>query len=918
MTYWVCTESETVPSTSQLIAGQDHTGATAEASGSQPVTAVGPQATDPVDGLLDGETYSFHLMHRDAGGNASDTLTTTVTVPLPSAPPVLSGLTPSANGTTATLGYDTSEGSGGMYWVLTDSTSVPETWRIKRAEDHAGNPALADGSQRPSTAGAQPNIVVTGLTEGSTYHFHMYHRANGETSAIASASVTLEDQAPTDTTVPVLSNVSASLADTTATLNWSSDEGNGTGYWVCTTAATQPSETQLIAGQDHTGAAAFSSGAQAVSAPGAQADQVVSGLTSGPTYFFHLLQRDASGNTSARVSTTGVTVASSGVSAEISIINRSVTEVAPEGIVFDITNLTGFDTAGPAGGEVYDPQLHDLYYYWDFGDSYQFQAPEKLIPQFMDSGIGYGPKVSHTYREPGTYNVSCLIVEPSSGKSVTVQLNVSIGDPDALYSGTRTVFVDSTGAGTGAPVGALVRTTLDAAFSEVYTGSSSTPRRIMIRRDQTFTPSSLDVMGQTNNRMNTLICAGPGAGAKPIIDTTNVPLTWGFATGATIDCELKIQDVVFQGPWDVTTQSGTSQVCFALYENRPKQTLIDRCEFSGYSLAIYPAFNQVVSPDPFIICNDSVFTDWRNAALFGDANWVGTGNRIAQNPDALSGFAEGEAETSTISCVRFPRADYCIWQQNDMFSRTGWTVNVPGIYTLQSCFRGNTYSQLGAFYNCWGNVFEGGVASFSIDVDDTNVSNPINAVVDRNITVGYHDSYRSMEFGFSGITVRNNVCIIPSGNRYGIGIFGFVTFNRRTDGGEVPENRDAPSRVYNNTCVCNVTQEQLTGGAVPVVETYNGYTNISESNNVNLQPDRGLAVAGLDTTVLWTPRYTHYEDDNTSRDNTRATPADSISLYRPQIGSPVLGDALNGSVAYDDFFGNVRPQYPSLGAFEVD
>lgn len=1028
-TYWVCTNSETVPNSTQIIAGQDHTGAVAEASGAQPVTATGAQSTDPVDGLLDGEIYSFHLMQRDASGNTSATLTSMVTVPLPSAAPALSGLVTSADGTNATLSYATSEGSGGMYWVLTASASVPESWRIRRAEDHSGNPALADGNQRPSIAGVQPDIVVTDLTPGETYHFHLYHRANGETSDVASVSVTLESQSsgdttapvlsgvsdsldgttatlswssdegngngywvcttsstrpsvaqiiagqdhtgstafasgiqavsapgvqadqmvpglisgptyffhllqqdasgntstrystagvavppPSDTTAPVLSNVSAALSGNTATLSWSSDEGNGDGYWVCTTSSVQPSVTQIIAGQNHTGISAFSSGTQAVSSAGAQADQVVPGLVSGPTYFFHLIHQDASGNTSARVSTTGVTVASSEVSAQINILHRSVTEAAPEAIVFDLS-LAGFDTSSASAGEVYNPQLHDLHYYWDFGDSYNFQAPEKLIEQFRNAGTAYGPKVSHVYRTPGTYFVSCLIVEPSSGKSTTAQMSVTVGDEDALYPGTQTVMVDATGAGTGAPSGATVVTTLDAAFSDVFNGPSGTARRIIIKRNQTFTPYSLQIMGQTANRINALIRAEHAPGAKPVIDTQFANMTWGNADGATIDCELKIQNIEFVGPWDPTTQSGSQQTLLLTYENRPKQLLMDGCVVRGYDGAIYPIFwDRVVTPDPYIIVNDTVVTDYRSACLFGDGNWVLTGNRLAQNPEALNGYAG--ASNNLISCVRFGYSPNIICAHNDFFSRTGWFVNVPGIYTAQSCFRGNTSSLRGAFYNVNCNMMEGGVGTFSIDISDTDTSHAINGIVEKNITVGYHDSYRSMEFGYGGITIRNNICIIPNAPRFGVPLNGFVALKRRTAGSDDAENRDAPIKLYNNTFVCLTDTDNVSGGPVSIYDN-EGYTTVIEQNNVNHQPNRGLIVSNLDNTVLWAPRYTHYEDDDTPRDTTRATPTDTIALYAPLIGSDVLGEALNGQVAHDDFFGNARPQYPSRGALEA-
>lgn len=915
--YWVCTTSVTVPSPAQIKTGQNHLGSVAEASGAQSVTTTGEQSTEPVDGLQNGGSYSFHLMQEDESGNTSETLTTTVVVPdVDTSLPALH-LTSSALETTATLSYSTTKPDGGIYWVLTASATQPPVWRIRRAQDHTGADAISDGYQRVTNAGAQPDVVVMGLDAGETYYFHMYHRdASANTSAVTSTSISIEDTVPFDTTAPSLTNITASAVGTTATLRWSSNEGNGTGFWVCTTSSIQPTAEQIISGEDHTGSSSVSSGTQAVSNTGVQTDQVVPGLSEGGTYFFHLLQRDVNGNVSARYFTPGVTVASSsGASAEINVVRRSVTEAAPEGLVFDIA-LDGFDTQGSASGEVYNPQLHDLNYYWDFGDSYQFQSPENLIPEFRNSGIAYGPKVSHVYRQPGTYNVSCLVVEMSSGKSTTANLSITIGNPDALYSGANTYYVDETYDGStrpaDAPAGAQIWDSLQNAWDSVWGSDQATPKRLMLARGQTYTPNELRPMGITNAAPSVFICASPGNGSDPIIDTTTFDLTFANTDPAAVDMDLRMQDIEWVGPYDVITQSGPRNLWMYIYENRPLHFLIDRCTYRGYDLTLYPVFSQSLSPDPYIFVNDSVFTDYRSGTLFGDANWVVTGNRIAQNPDALCGYAG--AENNLISCVRFPASPNVIFQQNDMFSRTGWFSNIPGIYTLQGCFRGNTAAYRGAFYNVWGNTMEGGVATFSIDINDSDTSYAINAVIDKNIVVGYHDSYRSMEFGFGGITIRNNVCILPNAPRYGIALREFITFYRR---GSDVENANTPIKIYNNTFVNLADTMNAPDAQIPVHVNSEGYTDYYQGNNVSHQPEQGLAVDNLDTSVLWLPRYTHYEDDNTARDETKATPDSTISLYRPLPGSSVLGDALNGTVSHDDFFGNVRPQYPSRGALEA-
>lgn len=71
--FWVVTQSATTPSGSQIINGQDHTSAAADADGSQSVNSAGTQTLDPAPSGLSAETgYWIHFAHRDAASNTSD------------------------------------------------------------------------------------------------------------------------------------------------------------------------------------------------------------------------------------------------------------------------------------------------------------------------------------------------------------------------------------------------------------------------------------------------------------------------------------------------------------------------------------------------------------------------------------------------------------------------------------------------------------------------------------------------------------------------------------------------------------------------------------------------------------------------------------------------------------------------------
>jgi len=104
-----------------------------------------------------------------------------------------------------------------------------------------------------------------------------------------------------DVTAPVLSTCFMySTGATTAAGSVTTDENNGTIYWVTTTSITQPSIAQIKAGQDHLGAAAVDNGTIAVSAIGAQ-PILNSGLTESVTYYLHAVHTDVALNDSNRI-----------------------------------------------------------------------------------------------------------------------------------------------------------------------------------------------------------------------------------------------------------------------------------------------------------------------------------------------------------------------------------------------------------------------------------------------------------------------------------------------------------------------------------------------------------------------------------------------------------------------------------------
>jgi len=914
--YWVCTTQVDVPSATQIIAGQDHTGEVAEASGVETVTSSGLQSSQPVGGLIEGETYAFHLLHQDASGNTSTVLTNTALVPnTDDIAPALRYLEASVLGTTATMTLSTDEANGVLYWVLSNDAQAPASGQLVAGLGSDGATPISSGSQPVTQSDGQPAIVVPGLTPDSAYYFHVMHRdAVGNDSAVDSMNFVI-----TDTQAPVLSGVGVALSGTTATLNWSSNEGTGTGYWVCSTSASVPSEAQIIAGNDHVDAPALASGMQSVTQPGTQAAQLVTGLAEGPTYFFHLLHRDGSQNISAIVSTTGVTVSSA--SAVINVVRRSALWIAPEAFVFDLS-LSGFDTPGPTSGEVYDPQFHELYYLWDFDDAYDFQAPEHLEQGHERAGIAYGPTVSHTYRSPGNYEVSCLVIEPSSGKSATARLTIAVGDPAQTFPGTNTIFVDSVGGAPGVPQGARVVNTLDAAWSAA-TGQQAAPKRIMLARGQTF-PFTGKTLGNspTRNMSSLHIVAAPGNGPKPVVNTSGTILwTDSGTTGNGNDKDFVVQGLDWRGQWNGVTETGDSYNGFLFLVNPPRQALFDGNEMSGFENILATSGSDPSMSAILLAANDNIMTNWRLYSVYGAYGTnVLTGNRLAHHPNGLGGgprSANGHTEGGPTRMASPLRA---IIHSNDMFSNAGWFSNVEGYYTTQPCVRWNTTPQRGPILNMQCNSLEGGYTPLEIKSENRNPGFAVNAMCEKNTIAGNFMTAYLITCEFGGTTFRNNRLIQPDVDRF-MGIFNPRFFINLDYHGSNAENGSAPIQIYNNTFLSQLTPGNRTDGqATPsgTVEVDAAFTAVTEHNNIDHQPYLGRIADGpLSMNVLWPTRYVGYQDTDTPLQRQYETPDTTVVSAAPLSGSEALGDAINEPVAFDDLFGNPRPQYPSRGALEM-
>lgn len=139
------------------------------------------------------------------------------------------------------------------------------------------------------------------LTAATSYDAHLVRVRDGIDSDVLTSSFTTE---ASDGVAPVLSNPGFQVIDTnTVRVSVDTTEGRGLLYAVVTGSATQPTDAQIEAGQDHTGAAVAGNLSRTVAVDTAGTQTVeFTGLAATPQYA-HFFQRDPTGNPSNVVST---------------------------------------------------------------------------------------------------------------------------------------------------------------------------------------------------------------------------------------------------------------------------------------------------------------------------------------------------------------------------------------------------------------------------------------------------------------------------------------------------------------------------------------------------------------------------------------------------------------------------------------
>ncbi len=626
-------------------------------------------------------------------------------------------------------------------------------------------------------------------------------------------------------------------------------------------------------------------------------------------------------------------------SADIIIVRRSVLEVAPEPVLYEISNLVGFDTAGPSGND-YDPRKHDLHYSWNFGESYTYAAPDNVPTANLDSSKSTSPWGAHTYRGNGNFTPTCTITQISDPTKTCVAnlttTTITVGDPDTQFATTDTVFMSPSGDFSVAPAGAdtVTASDIDAIMSSGHSikGQQATPKRLMLNRGEAYTFSGythgLNV-GQETPSLH--IVAGPTGGAvadtNPTVTST---ASYGWNDGQSDrDKDFVVQNIDWSTSYDsLTSPTATSNSFFARSQLSPKIYLFDGCSFSGFDSVVADASGSGLCmgvQNDCSVTNHSFWGSKDGGATSPMTGLIFTGCKYASNVNAyVNQSTNGGAQIRITKDVL-----YQIVEASDFFSRRGWSAFTTNLaIAVQPCLRMGAGDQADAKMYMGRCSFEGGgtvieVSPAGAGADENSVI--CNVIVEKNYVVGGYMSGSKglLNVAHTGATVRNNIFLLP--DSVGIEDIGsgqqpaqFMSTNNYGTG-----DVSGLVNIYSNTCA-NRRSAAIGNGATLILNSANGLTNVNDYNSILHQTDittpstadAPLADTAADFFTVRELGYRSLAADYRSTTSTLTTTG-HFDDYAPLTGSAALGDATVGLVAYDDFYGNVRPATKDRGAIQV-
>ncbi|MEO7494713.1 MAG: hypothetical protein ABIT83_17505 [Massilia sp.] len=308
------------------------------------------------------------------------------------------------SGTAPTVAAYSSTGSGAS--PLSTAIAVP-------AGGIAFAAAYADTAQ-PVPNGTQTEIGTTENGHCFSYKADATAMAVTFTGApqIAQLVIAVKPAAAADTTAPTLTSpTGTSSGTTTANGAVTTNEGNGTLYYLASTNATETASTVKASGLT---LAISSTGSKSVS---------LTGLTSATTYYLHFVHRDAAGNDSSRVSSASFTTGAPG-------------DTTPPTLTSPAATTTGSSTAG---GTVSTNEANGALYRYASTNATETAATVKAASLFQAVSATGVQAVSFTGLAPSTLYYAHYVHRDAAGNDSTVANSASF-TTDAGSAGATVAF----------------------------------------------------------------------------------------------------------------------------------------------------------------------------------------------------------------------------------------------------------------------------------------------------------------------------------------------------------------------------------------------------------------------------------------------------------------------------------------------
>lgn len=698
--------------------------------------------------------------------------------------------------------------------------------------------------------------------------------------------------AETDTTAPVLSALSAAASGSNGwTGSVTTDEGNGALFFLVNASAS------ATAAEVKAASSVVVTEAGPITLNGL-------GLNASTTYNLHTLHRDAAGNDSAVLSSSGFTTQAEGAatgSVTVRMFRQNNLTVAPFAIQF-WADVSGASVTQNTARDADDPTHDGLVYIWDFGEgSAKTVHPDcdNLPVAWNNLNVAYGKRVAHVYETPGAYTVTCTCRELDGTLVGIDTYQVTVQDPDDVFTGNRTILVGSADA---AYPGATVTSSFATAWNTLKgLGQSG---RILVQRGSDATVG-VNISSSTTGQ--NVYVAAYGTGADPILRTgssgaNEAPM---FASYSGFSSDFTLWNLDLRGNWNSATETGRPYqgVVFDMTGNSTKRLTLSNVTFDGFAINVRHD-GSTANTSVMSTIHKVRITNWQNYGLFCIQNYNVAinvlGCAICQDPDAMMGGGLKNIDRNDHGPLRFSYPGFCYVACCDIFSRNTWTEDLAS----QPCLRMVTkpdYPSFRANFTVDRCALEGGGDTFVTNhTDDSATKHPVNGLYDKVLAVTTAASRNVFSIAVPGTTVRNLLAFHPAVPIFTLG--GFKGFGDISNSG---------IEVYSSTFV------SAAGTLWPGITPANSNVADARTQTLDLETTDMVTVGGA-----WSSRFLGVKHQTTSlrgtqltMDTSYASPAGFVNTGIPNAASPLV-DTGAGKSAWDDFYGTVRGGAGDRGAVE--